>query len=550
MQISADVLPSLLDLDLFENGVGDSMSPFPGMSADQFAAYALRQSLLKKFHNDETNAVADEAALLGFFESNLLCNQFQLPPLTEVEAIAHGEGLKEVYNFFYPSWSPFGILDWDSIIVNSRPGPGATIGTRDHCFLSKMAHSTMDASDPLLPILYRQALRNNHHLDFLVESKRAELYGDKVASSSRLSFVPKNRDISRCICTEPLLNMLFQQGIGTILTKRLRSFFNIDLRTQQDVNRRLAQVGSKSGSFGTIDLKSASDSISLGLFKTLIPKDQQPFFLRTRTGVTTLPGGENLDLHMVSSMGNAFTFPLQTAIFASLARACCNTLSIPANIAVFGDDIIVPREAYDLTTRMLSIWGFRVNTSKSFNTGLFRESCGRDFFCGRDVRGVYLQTLLTDSDVYSAVNRLVRWSAKHGILLRRVVSYLLSFVKRNFVPYDESDDAGIKVPLSVTGLSYPLNSGIRYLAKVQSDASHPVHKLPPSHFIWSNPDGVWQAAAAGYLRGGRVLFRRTRRMRSHLRRRMTPRWDHVPPEPFFDGFPGAWKSTAAIMLDF
>jgi hypothetical protein len=157
-------------------------------------------------------------------------------------------------------------------------------------------------------------------------------------------------------------------------------------------------------------------------------------------------------------MGNAFTFPLQTVLFTSLVvgayRAYGRKIIWPSdatvgNFAVFGDDIIVHRECYDLVVKLLHYCGFTVNSDKSFNSGPFRESCGTDYFSGYNVRGVYLQTLLDDQDCFSAYNRLARWSLSHGIYLDRSLDFLKKEVRVPLVvPFHEGDEAGFKVPLA------------------------------------------------------------------------------------------------------
>ena len=52
---------------------------------------------------------------------------------------------------------------------------------------------------------------------------------------------------------------------------------------------------------------------------------------------------------------------------------------------MYGDDIIVPKHYVRSVVSMLENFGSRVNTAKSFWTGKFRESCGKEYFNGDDV---------------------------------------------------------------------------------------------------------------------------------------------------------------------
>jgi hypothetical protein len=99
-------------------------------------------------------------------------------------------------------------------------------------------------------------------------------------------------------------------------------------------------------------------------------------------------------------MGNAVTFPVESLLFLSIALAttmACRNLSnslrsvesLRDEVAVFGDDIIVPVEVRELFVEALEVLHFKVNTQKSFWNGRFRESCGVDAFDGVDITPAY-----------------------------------------------------------------------------------------------------------------------------------------------------------------
>jgi hypothetical protein len=256
--------------------------------------------------------------------------------------------------------------------------------------------------------------------------------------------------------------MFFQQGLKTKLEDRLRKRFGINLLDQQSKNRELAKLGSIDGSLATIDLSSASDSISLKMLEWLLPRDFLGCLKLLRCDRTKLPSGEVIPLHMISTMGNAFTFPLQCIIFASCIKATFRVMGIPflpmpskgrrfidaslaPNVGVNGDDLIVPSVAFKTVCRVLSLLGFTVNAEKSFSEGYFRESCGADWFRGRPCRGVYLKDQSAQNAPYVTWNRLSFWSAQVGIPLTRSLFYLLRTAERLEVPWDESDSSGFKV---------------------------------------------------------------------------------------------------------
>jgi hypothetical protein len=360
--------------------------------------------------------------------------------------------------------------------------------------------------------------------------------------------------------------MFFQKGIGGFLEVQLGSRFQVDLSVQPLINRSLAAEGSYSGNYATIDLSSASDCISRSLVAELFP----PYVVRllnyARSPLTILPDGKELELHMISSMGNGFTFPLQTIIFASLVEACYMALGLPIrrpdgtkNFGVFGDDIIVEKSAYDFVSRMLQVFGFTVNTDKSFNSGHFRESCGGDYYRGKDIRGVYIKHLRDDADVYSAYNRLLRWSAQHDFSLISSLNLLYSRSKRKLrVPYTANDTDGFKVSREYADVRYyNLNTrsdGYQALTIRGKSIEFPdestvdtQRKKPYPKFNY-NGNGILIGVLAGYIRDGRSSVRLERRNFSILWR-FVPNWDFLPgaEKRLFLGGIG-WKAYADAVL--
>jgi len=578
MRINAGDVASLLLADLQTAGWNGVNNSYPDQTIRQFAMSHLTKSITKKFllEPSGTTPEGDDKALALFLKVNEGCRGFQLDAASRPSWVrtAIGEAKAFLYRFSFPPCGepkdegPWGsherdLLTNSEIAMSFGVGPGSNLGAPETDFYSKFALSDMAASSSALHSLYVQAIRHNPTW-LEMESSRAKRFGYTVAESSRLCFVPKTSEISRTICTEPVLNTIFQKGIASILETRLRQVIGINLKDQQFRNRRLARVGSLSGKFGTIDLSSASDSMSLSLVREFFPVPVVRWLERTSCRSTVLPDGRKIELHMISSMGNAFTFPLQTIFFAALVYGAYKAIGIPfdrpnkradGNFAVFGDDIIVKSEAYDLVCELLSISGFTVNVDKSFNTGLFRESCGSDFYQGHNVRGVYIRKLADRQDCYSAINRLNRWSACHRVPLPRLVSYLSSRCRFLPIPFDEDDSAGIKVPF---GFIFPKKRGkihgtFQYRALVpiprsyDVDASTSERKNKPRGFF-ENPSGQLIALLAGSVRNGRVGLRSNQRS-TVLKRKYTPRWDYIPSDQVvIPGFDVVWKYYVEVNL--
>jgi hypothetical protein len=108
-------------------------------------------------------------------------------------------------------------------------------------------------------------------------------------------------------------------------------------------------------------------------------------------------------------MGSALCFPIEevvflTVVFLGLQRAYRTRFTKLSHIKrylgsvrIYGDDIIVPTDAVDAVRSTLRLFGFKVNTNKSFWTGKFRESCGKEYFDGEDVTIVRLRRQLPSS---------------------------------------------------------------------------------------------------------------------------------------------------------
>lgn len=225
-------------------------------------------------------------------------------------------------------------------------------------------------------------------------------------SHGKLQFVPKSSKTLRSIGVEPTLNGFGQQGIGKYLKKLLRRS-GVDL-SDQTRNQRLACIGSQNGSLATVDMSSASDTISYGLVMHLLPWDWFCFLDRFRSGSVDYQG-RVIKLEKFSSMGNSYTFELESLIFYSLAYSTCVHLGLdPKVVSVYGDDVIIPVEAMQLLSEVIEVCGFVVNKSKSFSSGPFRESCGADYLDGFDIRPFYLKDKLNGRVLFNMHNWFVR----------------------------------------------------------------------------------------------------------------------------------------------
>lgn len=202
--------------------------------------------------------------------------------------------------------------------------------------------------------------------------------------------------------------------------------FDPDLPTEAQMrHQELARLGSISGDTVTIDLSNASDLNCYQLIRILSQYAPDWWALwcdlrARRTSIThkNSDTGERTNrrvlLEKFSAMGNGYTFELETLVFASLAHAVGGIIGIDS--FVYGDDMIVPREIANDLLALLRYCGHTPNTRKTFLTGYFRESCGGDFFEGRNVRPYYLKKVPQDAaDWISIANGMWRASTRLGI---------------------------------------------------------------------------------------------------------------------------------------
>lgn len=230
------------------------------------------------------------------------------------------------------------------------------------------------------------------------------------ARGNRFTTVPKDGKTDRGICVEPSGNIWMQLAVGDAMKDRLsrvglkvarnsapsdpiqllRRRLAPSVRTGQDIHRELAEEASRDGSLATIDLSCASDTVSREVVRAILPPEWFTLLDCLRSPLTRRDGAW-VRLEKFSSMGNGFTFELETLVFACLLHGVRPELEPGVNLYVYGDDIIVPTHTFADCIAALKAFGFSPNRSKSFGHGRFRESCGGDYFCGFDVRPFFVK---------------------------------------------------------------------------------------------------------------------------------------------------------------
>jgi hypothetical protein len=278
-----------------------------------------------------------------------------------------------------------------------KHGPGATAErlTSNGKYLTRYWTDRLEGvfhvGDFLYPS-YRHIADSYDDIDFLEPGSEMP---------SRVISVPKTQKSPRVIAIEPSTLQYVQQGILESITTHTRSslmneFIGSD---SQEPNQLLAQEGSRDGSLATLDLSEASDRVSSKLVMELLARNHlsRDAIFACRSQRASVPGNGIISLSKFASMGSALCFPIEAMVFLTIIflsiekeQGCKfvhrkEFFPYVGRVRVYGDDIIIPVEYVHTAVDQLEHFGAKVGRHKSFWTGRFRESCGKEYYAGQDV---------------------------------------------------------------------------------------------------------------------------------------------------------------------
>jgi len=211
----------------------------------------------------------------------------------------------------------------------------------------------------------------------------------------------------------------------------------------------MARDGSLSGALATLDLSEASDRVSNQLVRELTRywPHLTDAVQATRSRRADVPGYGVQRLAKFASMGSALCFPMEAMVFLTIIlRAISKELNTPVTrefikglegrVRVYGDDIIVPVEYVQSVVHELQAFGLVVNMNKSFWTGRFRESCGKEYYGGSDVSIVRCRRMLPSQrrDVLEMVSLCSLRNQLYWAGLWRTCAYIDEKI-REFIPF-------------------------------------------------------------------------------------------------------------------
>jgi hypothetical protein len=301
----------------------------------------------------------------------------------------------------------------DEIALKNGPGVSATGVETWERYRPSQFYPELDA---LYPYHISYYYNQRHLFDDWEQYWDLPYQGDH--GTSKLMMVPKDSRGPRIISAEPHEKMAYQQALRCPLYQYIESHpitrGQVNF-TDQRINGELALSGSIDGRWATLDLKSASDLLSLTLVEDLFNETSIWQWLKnSRSANIETPNGTR-ELKKYAPMGNALTFPVQAICYYSLIVGRFIALGMPRqqafrSVFVYGDDIIVPIWLTDEAIDVLTINGLLVNESKSCSNGYFRESCGVDAYKGVDVTPQKLKKVWTRNPDITVLTAYVAYS--------------------------------------------------------------------------------------------------------------------------------------------
>lgn len=312
----------------------------------------------------------------------------QLEPKFIADYVSHDES---VYDYFADELRPFFMRHFKYFSMKDAVGshgPGQvaeTFGSRKPSARQKYEMILVDSY--------------TRYIDTHVGHRPPLVSGTLRMREAYLTLVPKSVRKRRIITVEPATLVWYQHAVRDALIKHIKGDAYLSRRidlNDSDANRVLAEKGSYDGSFVTIDLSNASDSVPLLGLREALPAHMFTCITAVRSKRVVLPDHTRIELKKYAGMGNAVTFVLECLYFCAIVEQAILKAGgdpIKSKYRVYGDDIVVEVRYANSTLMELASHGFKINHLKSFvgqGNHIFRESCGGEYLDGADVTPVRL----------------------------------------------------------------------------------------------------------------------------------------------------------------
>jgi hypothetical protein len=381
---------------------------------------------LKRFSSPGFAAKLKKAALDGFLAVNKRCSEFEsqnlkacadaalwdkvypvsrtwTPPLKISQYLL--DKLRDAYARIYRNVPDFTSWDYEDIIAYGHFSSGATreVERRNSCLAAKIPHLQKRDGYFGSSFSYLPCTADHRYWDTEWKMSRsgaiypwAVLHRGTSDDCSEIVAVPKTHKSDRIIAEESTSNGFAQQAVEklielTITDEGLSKAYTKD---DQSNNKFGAWLGANSNLYATIDMTSASDSVSREFIRITHPRRIYKAILRFASEYA-LVDGKKVRLHTLLTSGTGLTFGTESRVFygiclvgTEIAELHLEQKLLPP--IIYGDDCVVDKRAYDIICEILEECGFRVNSGKSFAWGTtYRESCGIECFEGYHYQPLY-----------------------------------------------------------------------------------------------------------------------------------------------------------------
>jgi len=352
------------------------------------AVRAIRQIAYLLYKLDGGHSPESEADVI----TNFVSTDAALPDVNDEVPLCHKSTLA-LENARILIWKV--LRRFDPYDITPRHGPGC-VATGEKAW-EKMKFSRLyESLEKEYPFADYNFLNYTHLCDDLEILEQLELHQH---STAKVALVPKDSRGPRLISMEPLELQWIQQGLMHSLVRTIESSDSITAGyvnfTTQEVNRGLALEASAGegyiNQYVTIDLKDASDRVSLWLVKKLFPEHIYNCLYACRSQRTKLPNGRTIALRKFAPMGSSVCFPVEALCFwaiavgALLANTCISFRMLDMKsklpkVYTYGDDLILMNEDYKNVANVFEDLFLKINEDKCCTGRFFRESCGMDAF--------------------------------------------------------------------------------------------------------------------------------------------------------------------------
>lgn len=474
---------------------------------DRFAGDYLVSSFLSKYESLKTGIDLKAVTLRKFAKSEAQCRatngKFRDPLLRGLTPRAHSI----LHAMQRKIARILGEFRLKHVLRECRWGKGATstIPRRRSTLDNKICELPLSVTVGALPFIRLELEHDPHWFAALTGIFPSGPYSVvsscfKIVSGNKLAQVPKNAKTNRMIATEPTANSFLQQGVGRYIRRCLKRY-GIDL-DNQETNQKYA-CSAYLRRLATLDLSAASDTIARLLVEHLLPPDWYDYLNSIRSWYYTDDQGKTHWSEKFSSMGNAFTFELETLIFYAATSCIQDEVDPNGVVSIYGDDIICEQNIAKDVISVLEELGFTINKEKSYVDGEFFESCGVHTYQGMDVTPVFQKEDYRVKDTTCLIrlaNRLLRYSERQPdwATTSRLCNAARQVVARHAgarwyrfaTPFAEGDDGFRLRRDELTGAAIPYDANRGYRCTVLTPVPFLKQGNEPALLAWTLRRGV------------------------------------------------------------